>query len=204
MSRSSLARPILLLTLLLASLPAVAQSSAPAFTITTSTVSLSPTGTGSIPYTLTSVNGYIGTVVLQCAAPVVPAGVRIPYCVGPAPTPTNPHPTTFALAANQVVTGSFSLNDNNVAASAGFTASHNPALAILVIVALLSGLTLRRRTARRLTLPLFLAVFATLSFTTGCGNIPHGFTPGTYTYVVSATQSPVPLSLSANTTVAIH
>jgi hypothetical protein len=197
MLRFSLARPTLLVALLFAGLTAVAQSPAPTFTITTSNVSLSPTGTGSIPYTLTSVNGYIGTVVLNCGAPVVPAGVRIPYC-GSAPV------VSYTLTANQVVTGNFPLYGNVVTLPGGLIASHNPMLAIFFIVALLSGLTLRRHTARRLTLPLFLAVLAALCCTTGCGNIPQGFTPGTYTYVVSATQSPVPLSLSANATVAIH
>lgn len=211
MSRSSLARPLLLLTLLLAALPAVAQSSAPTFTLTTGNVSLSTTGTGSIPYTLTSVDGYTGTVVVTCTAPTVPAGVSIPYCVVPSsatncdPTLTNPPPANIcSLTANQAFPSSFSLIGDSATASSGFIASHNPLLAILFIVALLSGLTLRRRSARRLTLPLFFAVLGALCCTTGCGSAPRGFTPGTYTYVISATQTPVPLSLTAKATVTIH
>ena len=205
MSQRSLLRPILLLTLLLAGLPAIAQSTsaAPTFTIATGN------GTGSIPYTLTSVSGYTGTVIVRCQAPTVAAGVNIPYCVVPSnaancnPTISNPPPANICtLAANQVFTSSFSLVGNSV--SAGFVASHNPALAIFFIVALLSGLTLRRHTARRLTLPLMIAMLAALSCATGCGNHPQGFTPGTYTYVISATQSPVPLVTSANATVTIH
>jgi hypothetical protein len=127
----------------------------------------------------------------------VPAGVSIPYC-GNAPV------VSYTLIADQVVTGNFPLYGNGVTVPAGLIASRNPALAIFFIVALLSGLTLRRRSARRLTLPLFLAVLAALSCTTGCGSTPKGFTPGTYTYVVGATQSPVPLYLGANATVTIH
>jgi hypothetical protein len=201
MLRSLLARPTLPLTLLLATLPAIAQSPAPTFTLTTGNVSLSTTGTGSISYTLTAVNGYIGTIIVRCVAPTVPAGINIPYC-GPNQVDTQ----TLAQKDKNypVYTGSFPLFGNSVTTPASFTASHNPLLAIFFIVALLSGLTLRRRTARRLTLPLFLAVLAALSCTTGCGTTPHGFTPGAYTYVVSAIQSPVPLYLGANATVTIH
>jgi hypothetical protein len=190
--------PTLLLTLLFASLPAIAQSAAPTFTLTPSNATVSPTGTGSIPYTLSSVNGYVGTVIINCQAPIVPAGVYIPYC-GTAPV------VSYTLSANQVVTGSFPLYGNTVVpASLGFITGHNPVLAVFFIIALLSGFTLRRHAARRLTLPLFLAVLAALCCTSGCGSAPRSFTPGTYTYVVSATQSPVPLYLGANATVTIN
>jgi hypothetical protein len=211
MLRSPLARTTLLLTLLLVTVAGVAQSSAPTFTITTSNVSLSTTGTGSIPYTLTSVNGYIGKITVQCEAPTVPAGVSIPYCVVPTnaancdPTLSNPPPANICtLTANQAFASSFSLIGNTAISPAGVSASQNPALAIFFVVALLSGLTLRRKAARRLTLPLFLAVLAGLSCTTGCGTAYHGFTPGTYTYVITATQTPVSLQLGANATVTIH
>lgn len=215
MSQRVLARPTLLLTLLLASLPAISQSASPAptFSIATSTATVPATGTSSIPYTLTSVNGYTGTVVVTCTEPTVPAGVNIPYCIVPSnavncnpdPTITNPPPpNTCNLKANQAFTSNFSLIGNSVIVPAGLNASHNPLLAILLIVALLSGLTLRRKSARRLTLPLCLVALAGLSCATGCGNHPQGFTPGTYTYVINATQSPVPLVTSAKATVTIH
>jgi hypothetical protein len=204
MLRRSLA-PTLLLTLLLASLPAIAQSAAPTFTITTSNVNLSTTGTGSIPYTVTAVNGYTGTVIIKCQTPIVPAGVSIPYC-GTAPVVSytlDPDPKVDP--GYPVATGTFPLYGNTVVpASLGFVAGHNPVWAIFGIVALLSGFTLRRPTARRFTLPLFLAVFGALCCTSGCGSAPRGFTPGTYTYVVSATQSPVPLYVGANATVTIR
>jgi hypothetical protein len=202
MLRSSLARPTLLVTLLLASLPAIAQSPAPTFSITTSNVSLSTTGTGSIPYTVTAVNGYTGKVIVACQAPTVPAGVNIPYC-GTAPVVSYTLDPSVDPSHYPAVSGSFPLYGNGPV-TAGFTATHNPMLAIFFIVALLSGLTLRRKAARRLTLPLCLVVLGALSCTTGCGTIPHGFTPGTYTYVVSATQTPAPLYLGANATVTIH
>ncbi|HEY4010830.1 MAG TPA: hypothetical protein VGM11_11815, partial [Acidobacteriaceae bacterium] len=189
---SSLARPALLVAVLLATLPAIAQSSAPTFTLTTSNVSLSTNGTGSIPYTLTAVNGYIGTIILRCQAPTVAAGVNIPYCGGgPVVSSTlNPKDTNYP-----VYTGSFPLYGNGVIVPSGIAVSRNPVVAIFFIVALLSGLSLRRKTARRLTLPLFFAVLGALCCTTGCGSASQGFTPGTYKYVVSATQSPVPLYL---------
>lgn len=214
MFRSSLARLTLLPTLLLATLSATAQSPAPTFTITTGNVTVSPTGTASVPYTLTSVNGYIGTVTVTCTSPTVAAGISVPYCVVP-PNSTNCNPPPAPPAAplppnvcdlnpNQVFTSSFSLIGNSATATAGFSANRNPALVIFLAFALLSGLTLRRHSARRLTLPLFFIVLAALSCTTGCGAIPRGFTPGTYTYVVGATQSPVPLYVGANSTVTIH
>lgn len=204
MFRPLVLRPALLVTLLLATLPAIAQSAAPTFTIATSNTTVSTIGTGSIAYTLTSVNGYIGTVKVTCQAPNVAAGISIPYCVPPAATQTDPYPTTFNLTANQIITGSFALNSTGDAATSSFLASRNPVLAIFFVVALLSGLTLRRHSARRLTLPLFLAVLAALSCTLGCGKVSQGFTPGTYTYVIGATQSPVPLYIGANAAVAIH
>jgi hypothetical protein len=197
MFHPSLRRPTLLLALLFAALPAIAQSSAPTFTITATNASLSTTGTGSIPYTLTSVDGYIGTIIVKCEVPIVPAGVSIPNC-GNAPI------VSYTLTADQVVNGSFQLYGNTVVTPAGFSASRNPALAIFFIVALLTVLTLRRKAAHRLTLPLFLVMLGALCCTTGCGSAPRGFTPGTYTYVVSATQSPVSLYLGTKATVTIH
>jgi hypothetical protein len=199
-----MARPTLLLTLLLACLPAIAQSANPTFTVTTSNVSLSTTGTGSIPYTVTAVNGYTGTVILRCEAPTVPAGVSVPYCGGGPVVSYTLDPDPTVDPGYPVATGSFPLYGNSVIVPAGFMASDSPVLAILFIIALLSGLTLRRHTARRLTLPLLLAGLATLCCINGCGTVPHGFTPGAYTYVVTATQSPVPVSLSADAVVTVH
>jgi hypothetical protein len=199
-----MARPTLLLTLLLASLPAIAQSANPTFTLTTSNVSLSTTGTGSIPYTVTAVNGYTGTVIVRCDTPTVPTGVSVPYCGGGPVVSYTLDPDPTVDPGYPVATGSFPLYGNSIIAPAGFMASDTPVLAVLFIIALLSGLTQRRKSARRLTLPLFIGVLAGLSCTTGCGTVSHGFTPGTYTYVVTATQSPVPLALSANAVVTIH
>jgi hypothetical protein len=71
----------------------------PTFTITSGNVTMSASGT-SIPFTLTSVDGFSGSLAIQVSQPTVPAGVRLPYLElgGPA--------IAIPLVENLTVTGS--------------------------------------------------------------------------------------------------
>ena len=60
------------------SLPA--HAAPPSFTISATNVTLPSSGDGSIPFVLTSVDGYVGTVAVSCPEVNAPAGARIPYC----------------------------------------------------------------------------------------------------------------------------
>lgn len=192
--RRSLRPALLLIAAILAALPALAQS----YTISASNVTITTSGGGSIPFTLSSVKGFIGTIAIGCELPTVAAGVKIPSCGGgPVLTKT--------LTAGEVINSSINLNSYGTVEPVGFLLAGHPALTIVLAVALLAGLTLRRRSARRFTLPLALLALAALSFLSGCGT-PGGFTPGTYTYTVTAAEfgSPAPLSQGANAIVTIR
>lgn len=176
-----------------------AQSSAATFTISAGDASLTRTGSGSIPFTLTSVNGFAGSIVVGCDAPVVPAGVHIPTCGG---GPVR----LYTLAADQTLTGALTLNAYGAPVPAAIRPANNPLLAVLFLVALLSGLRLRRRSARWLPLALLVAGIVPFSSILGCGTAPQGFTPGVYAYTVTAAlyRSPAPLERGVNATVTIH
>lgn len=190
---------LLLSTLTFFTLPAVGQSTTGTFVISAGSIAITPTGSGAIPFTLTSVDGFSGSVMVQCEAPVVPAGVNIPICGG---GPIR----LYTLTSGQALTGSIELYSDRVPVPASLAPSSNPAFAIFIAIALLSGLTVRRRSAHRLRLPLLLAGLALVSCISGCGTGPQGFTPGTYTYTVTATQSGSvnPLTEGAHATVSIH
>jgi hypothetical protein len=129
----------------------------------------------------------------------VSAGVKIPVCGG---GPVR----LYSLTADQVVTGTITLFAYGAPLPAGFGPANHPVIALLLAVALLSGLTLRRRSARWLMLPLVLAAVIPLSSILGCGSAPQGFTPGTYNYTVTATQygSATPLQQGTTATVTVR
>ncbi len=178
---------------------AVAQAPAGTFTISAGSVSIAPTGSGAIPFTLTSVNGFAGSIVVGCEPPSVSAGVKIPVCGG---GPVR----LYSLAADQVVTGTITLFAYGSPLPAGFGPANHPMIAVLLAVALLGGLTVRRRSARRLTLLLVFAAVIPLSSIAGCGSTPQGFTPGAYNYTVTATQygSATPLQQGTTATVTVR
>jgi len=91
---------------------APALAATPAFTFTASNVTMSSTassGVGSSSVTLTSVNGYTGTVGVNCNAPAPPTGTKVPICDfgGPAWQLIDP------LTANQTVTGTIVFRNSN-------------------------------------------------------------------------------------------
>ena len=178
---SRLNRPALLLGALIIFAASAFSQPTGTFTISAGSASITPTGSGSIPFTLTSVNGFSGQIVVGCQPPAVPPNVKIPSCGG-GPI------ALYTLTDSQVLNGSLGLNAYGAPVPVGVLAAHNPLLAILFVIALLSGLTLRRRSAHLLKLPLLLVAFALLSCVVGCGSNPQGYTPGTYNYTVTASQ----------------
>lgn len=190
---------LLLLALPLRAAPAASQSTAGTFTISAGSATITPTGSGAIPFTLTSVNGFAGSIVVGCQPPDVAAGVKIPTCGG---GPVR----LYTLSADQALTGTLTLYSYGSGVPAAIMPVKNPALAVLLVVLLLSGLTLRRRSARRLALPLVLIALIPFSWISGCGTGPQGFTPGTYAYTVTASEygSVTPLQEGATATVTIR
>lgn len=183
----------------IASFSAVAQVPSGTFTISAGSVSITPTGSGAIPFTLTSVNGYTGSIVIGCQPPTVAAGVHIPVCGG---GPVR----LYSLTADQVLTGTITLFAFGAPMPAGFGLGGHPLATLLLVIALLSGLTLRRRSARWLTLSLVFAAVIPFSSILGCGSTPQGFTPGSYNYTITATQygSATPLQQGTNAAVTVR
>lgn len=178
------------------SFSAVAQSPTGTFTISAGDVSITQTGSGTIPFTLASVNGFAGSIVIGCQPPNVAAGVNIPFCGG---GPVR----VYTLTADQAITGTITLFAYGSPMPAGFGPVSHPLVAFLLVVALLAGLTFRRRSARWLTLPLLLVMLIPLSSTLGCVSRPRGFTPGTYGYTITATQYGLVTPLQKATTVTL-
>jgi hypothetical protein len=175
---------VLALGFALNSLPVYAFT--PSFTISASNAMMPSSGNGAIPFRLTSVDGYTGTVAVSCPGVNAPAGARVPYCGG---GPLIAH----ALTADQAVTGSLVLTPYGVPvplAAAG---------------ALMAGLLLRRRrTAGSTRLALVVAcTLAGLGGVAGCGSDNFGMTQGTYTYTITATdiKTNVAVTTTANVTV---
>ena len=82
-----------------AQLPAVAP--APSFTISATNVTMPSSGSVAIAFTLTSVNGFVGSVAVDCIAPTEPAGVKAPFCEDYGPV------RAFPLTADGTATGSY-------------------------------------------------------------------------------------------------
>ncbi len=158
---------------------------APDFSITATNATVSATGTGTTTFTLTSLKGYTGTVVVTCYASSPPAGAKLPYCGGGAIRAEK-------LTAGEIVSGSLPLTEFPVpvAASLPRRPGAGPASSVAVAGALLLGLGLRRRARRWLVLGVFaagaLAGFAGISACAANGN---GLTQGTFPYTVVATDT---------------
>jgi hypothetical protein len=164
-----------------------AHAATPSFTISATNVTMPSSGNGSIPFVLTSVDGYVGTVAVQCPEVNAPARARIPDCGG-GPL------FAFDLTANETVDGNLILTPYGVPVP-------------LAVGALLVGLALRRRrTVGWPTLALAVAgTPASLGGVIGCGTGNSSMTPGTYTYTYTITatdaKTNVVVSTTANVTV---
>lgn len=176
-----------------------APAATPGFTIAATGVSMSSTassGVGSSSFTLTSVNGYSGSVRVGCAPPTPPTGVKVPFCGDGIPgfgaIPVQP---PITLAANEVVTGTISFYNfpvpcsNPCPVSLPHRRGHGLAPGFALAGALLLGFGFRRRAARWFTLTLLaVGALAGLAGISACGGNNSVVTPGTYAYTVSATD----------------
>jgi hypothetical protein len=179
---------------------APARAAVPSFTISATNVTMSSSGsngTGSSTVTLTSVNGYAGTVIVNCEPTSAPAGAKLPYCGG------STTPVGYTMNPSGVVTGSLPLF--NVPVPRPLSRSIRPAhagpagLALAGVVLL--GLGFRRRFSRWILLGLFtVGAIAGLGAIGGCGGSNSVVTSGTYTYTVTATDTN---KLAASTTIEV-
>ncbi len=185
-----------------------AQSATPSFTISASNVTMPTRGNGSIPFTLTSVNGFAGAVVVSCGPANPPTGSILPQC-NYTGSPIAPPP--YTLTANGTVRGSLSLVAYIPPCSSPCPVKLQPrprqrgAVNLALSGALLLGLGFRRRAARWLALALFAAgMLAELAGVIACGaGSIDDLSPGIFAYTVSATQSGTTRSqaMVVNTTV---
>jgi hypothetical protein len=186
--------------------PALAAT--PDFTITAGNVTMSSansSGVGTSSFTLTSVNGYAGTVGINCTAPTLPAGVYVPICDfgGPA------YPVMETLTANQVATGTIAFRNSTppcpCPVSLPRRRSSGLGQGLALAGALLLGFGIRRRATRWLTLTLLaVGTLAGLGGISACGgNNGIMMTPGTYAYTINAVDmnTAVRVTTTVNVTV---
>ena len=83
-----------------------ALAATPSFTIAASNVTMSATGSSSVTFTLTSVDGYSGTINVICDPTNEPVGATLPLCGQPSPIAD---PDVLTLDADGTVQGSFPL-----------------------------------------------------------------------------------------------
>lgn len=174
----------LLVALSFAANGAQARAANPDFTIAATNVTMSssgPKGTGSSTFTLTSVNGYTGTIGITCHPTNEPASAKLPYCGGSAMI-------GHTLTANAVVTGSLPFYNEPVPATpaaAQANPAHLGATGLALVGVLLLGRGFRRKAGRRLAMVLLAAGMLTgLAAISGCGGSNGAVTPGTYSYTV--------------------
>ena len=178
--------------------------SVPSFTLVASNTTTSASGSGSIPYTLTSINGYSGTLVLGCSAVNAPAAARVPVCTTSATT----SPAVIEgvqLTAGEVLNKSLPIYYGIVPAS---SASRQRGLGaergLWLAGALLLGVGLRRRAGWLKASLLAVFLLVGMGAITACGgSSSNGPSAGAYSYLVSATDLSSKLSASTKITVTV-
>jgi len=195
-----------------AGFPALAAT--PSFTITATNATLSSntsSGAGTSTFTLTSVNGYAGSVIVGCQPPTPPVGVKVPYCGGgyasPGAIPAQP---PITLAANQVVTGTVPFYNapvpcsNPCPASLVRPRSHRLASGLALAGTLLLGFGVWRRARRWLALMVFaVGILAGLAGISACGGNNSVVTPGTYAYTITATDTKTAVAVNTSINVMV-
>jgi hypothetical protein len=191
--------------------PALAAT--PSFTVTATSAALSSSsksGEGSSTITLTSVNGYSGSIIVNCIPPTPPAGVKVPFCSPGMPSATTPAISAavpaiveaFTLTAGQAVNGTVTFYNfpYPVSASLPRPANHKLAQSLALAGVLLVGFGFRRKSWHFLSLTLLaLGMLAVMSGISACGGSNSLVTPGTYAYTISATD--INTAASVNTSV---
>ncbi len=189
--------------------PVLAATPSPSFTIVATNVTMSSTlatGSGSTSFLLTSVNGYAGTVGVNCSNLDPPAGINVPVCDfgGPA------FPVSYPLTANQAVTGTVLFLNSHPPCSNGVCpvslprrSHHGLPQSLALAGALLFGLGFRRRAPRWLVLTLFAAgSLAAMVGINACAN-NSVVTPGTYTYTIMAKDMNTNVSVTTTVNVTV-
>jgi hypothetical protein len=170
-----------------------AQAATPSFTVSASNVTMSAAGPNSATFTLTSVDGYSGTIDVICDPANESVGATLPLCGQPSPIAD---PQVYTLAANGTVQGSFPLLTTYPWCSGPCPVRFNRprrgfASGLALAGALLAGFGLgfRRRAARWLVLALLvLGSLASMSGISACGG-GRALTPGVWQYVIQASGS---------------
>ncbi len=157
-------------------------------------------GTVSIPFTLTSVNGFTGSLAVSITPPTPPVGTKLPYLDIGGPV------IGYLLTANATVKASIGAllaipKPVPVKLNLPNRPAHGEAVRWELAGVLMLGLGSLRKSARTTRLLLALCMLIALTGISACGG-PPTLTPGTYTYTLTATEiNPTLLSLSATTTV---
>ncbi|MGD0914208.1 MAG: hypothetical protein ABR928_20140 [Terracidiphilus sp.] len=177
-----------LLVLIFGILGAQARAANPSFTISATNVTISSSGssgTGSSTFTLTSVNGYTGTLGISCYPTSEPAGATLPYCGGSAMI-------GHTLTANAIATGALPFYNVPVPEPVSMPVRRSKAApaGLALAAGLLLGFGFRKTRSRWLFLGLFAAcAFAGLATMSGCGGGNSVVTPGTYSYTIKAVDT---------------
>lgn len=184
----------------------------PSFTITATGATISTStssGTGASTFTLTSVNGYTGSVRVTCNSPAPVPGVTVPYCTygGQTSGAAVPVQPPIALTANETATGTmFFYNapvpcSNPCPVSLPRSGGHRLAQGLALAGAVLFGLGFYRRRARWLTLTMLaIGSLAGIAGISACGS-NSVVTPGTYTYSLNAMD--ISTLVSVNTSIQV-
>lgn len=160
-----------------------ARAYAPSFTITATSVTMPSSGDGSMPIVLSSVNGYVGQLAVQCTGVNAPMGAKVPYCGG-GPV------IAYSLSANEVLQKTLVLTPYGVPVP-------------LATGALLMVFAIRRRKSRALII-MAAGIVASLGLIAGCSSGNSGMTPGTYTYTVAASDTKTNVVVSTTATVTVR
>jgi len=174
----------------------------PSFTLSAANVTMPSSGVVQIPFTLTSVNGFAGSVGVLCVEPTIPGSVnKGPYCDQGGPL------MAYTLAANGTTTGSISIvaiQPNPVPLTTKSSlAGHEASWALAGALVLGFGLR-RKRMLRfsRVSLAAFLLIGLAGLGIFGCGG-PPTLTPGTYNFMLNATSVSANPALYATTTATV-
>jgi hypothetical protein len=173
----------------------------PSFTLTASNTTMPLSGVGSIPYTLTSVNGFSGTIYIGCSPPTEPAGVTIPICEVGGPV------IEYALNSNETLKESIGLLASEPVPTPVRMKlpKRRGGIGLALAGALMLGFGLRRKRASHFARLCFaVSLLGGLTALGACAGGQKTLTPGSYTYTLTANEgsSSSPL-ISAAVTVTV-